>query len=263
MIRLENITAGYYENQQVLHNVNIKFEKGKFYSLLGPNGAGKSTLLKIVIGFLKPYRGKVFIKNQLLGQWEKKDLSRLIAIIPQHFNLQFDYKVKDLVLMGRFPYLKYWQNYTKKDKKIVEKVLSELDLEKLADKYFSNLSGGEKQRVSIARALAQETDIILMDEAFVNLDINHQLEIMNLLSKINLEHNKLILLVSHNINLASDYCDKLVFMQEGRIIAGGKPVEIVKPDILKQIYGKDIQTIINPISGRPNIIYPARHNEID
>ena len=167
--------------------------------------------------------------------------------------------MEDLVLMGRFPYVGYWQSYSQKDKEITQNVLKQLDLFKLRKKQFSQLSGGERKRVTIARALAQETDILLMDEAFANLDINHQLEIMQLLSEINLKQKKLIILVSHNINLASEYCQRILMMKEGKLIADGNPEKIITTKNLKKLYETNLKIIPNPITGKPNLIYPGKN----
>ncbi|MBT5420224.1 MAG: ABC transporter ATP-binding protein [Candidatus Cloacimonetes bacterium] len=161
--------------------------------------------------------------------------------------------------MGRFPYLGRWQNYTNIDNEKVRQILMQLDLISLKNKLYSQLSGGERRRVSIARALAQETKVLLMDEAFANLDINHQLEIMQLLADINREHNKLIILVSHNINLASEYCERIVMLKQGIVIADGIPESIVNSKNLKELYNADLKIIRNPISGKPNLIYPGKN----
>ena len=260
MINISNITVG-YQQKKIIKNLSLDFEKGEFCALLGPNGAGKSTLLNAIIGFLQLWNGNISVNGTGINKWQKKEIAKKIALIPQDFQLQFDYKVEDLILMGRFPYLRKWQNYTKKDKEIVEDVLKSLDLMKFKNKLFSQLSGGEKQRVSIARALVQDTDIILMDEAFSHLDINHQLEIMQLLSEINAKHEKLIILVSHNINLASEYCNRVVMLKDGNLVAKGSPERVITPQTIAKVYGTNLQIIKNPISGKPNLIYPGK-NEI-
>ena len=258
MIKIRNLTVGYFR-KEVIENLSVDFEQGEFIALLGPNGAGKSTLLKSIIGFLIPEKGEVLIKNKSVSNWNKNELARNISFIPQDFKLQFDYLVEDLVLMGRFPYLGYWQSYAQKDKEITQNVLKQLDLFKLRKKQFSQLSGGERKRVTIARALAQETDILLMDEAFANLDINHQLEIMQLLSEINLKQKKLIILVSHNINLASEYCQRILMMKHGKLIADGNPEEIITTENLKKLYKTNLKIIPNPLTGKPNLIYPGKN----
>ncbi len=212
-----------------------------------------------MIGFHPVNEGKITIGNRELKHWQKAELAKQIAIIPQDFQLQFDYTVKELVLMGRFPYLGYWQNYSQQDKKVVDKVLQKLDLIRLQDELYSQLSGGERRRVSIARALVQETDILLMDEAFANLDINHQLEIMRLLSQINQEQKKLIILVSHNINLAAEYCQRIVMMKEGKLIADGTPEDVITNQTIRDLYEIDLTVIKNPVTGQPNLIYPGRN----
>jgi len=257
MLKIKNISAG-YQNKTVIQNLILDFKMGEFCALLGPNGAGKSTLLMTMIGFQAITQGEILLKKKALKEWEKNELAKVISLIPQDFKLQFDHRVYDLVLMGRFPYLGYWQNYTKKDKDITDRILKQLDLFKLKDKMFSQLSGGEKKRVSIARALVQQSEIILMDEAFANLDINHQLEIMQILSEINRKYKKMIILVSHNINLSADYCDRIIMMKEGNIVADGNPENIINPETIKELYGTNLKVIKNPLSGKPNLIYPGK-----
>jgi len=258
MISLKNVSVS-YQQKRVLEELSIDFHKGEFCALLGPNGAGKSTLLRAILGFQLEKTGKVYVSGKELHDWPRQELAKQIAIIPQDFQLQFDYTVEDLVLMGRFPYLGRWQNYTNNDEKKVGQILMQLDLVSLKNKLYSQLSGGERRRVSIARALAQETNVLLMDEAFANLDINHQLEIMQLLSEINREHNKLIILVSHNINLASEYCGRIVMLKKGIVIADGTPENIINSKNLKELYNAELKIIKNPVSGKPNLIYPGKN----
>jgi iron complex transport system ATP-binding protein len=255
LLEIKKLTAGYGE-QEILHQVDLEFPKGEFCALLGPNGAGKTTLLKTIVGYLPYTSGDILIKKRSLQKWSKRELSRNVALISQEFSLQFDYTVEELVLMGRFPYLGYWQNYSDKDRQIVAEILAKLDLSNYASKLYSQLSGGEKKRVSIARALAQQTDIMLLDEAFTQLDINHQIEIMHILSQINKQDGKLILLISHNINLASEYCERIVLLKQGRVLADGKPAEIINQENLQRLYNARLQVIQNPVTKNPNLIYP-------
>jgi len=257
MIEIKNVVAG-YQNKTVIRNLDLRFKEGEFCALLGPNGAGKSTLLKVLLGYIKPEEGFVKIVNNRLAGWKKSELAKIVSLIPQKVEMQFDYTVEDLVLMGRFPYLGYWRGYSAKDREIVQEALQQLDLYEMRNEMFSQLSGGEQQRVAIARALVQDTPIILMDEAFSHLDINHQLEIMQILSRINREQNKLIILVSHNINLTSEYCDRIIFLKKGQLVDEGTPEEVLIPETLKTVYGADLQTVPNPVSGKPNLIYPVK-----
>jgi len=257
MIRINNVSTGYY-NQKVIDGLSLTFRRGEFCSILGPNGAGKTTLLKAIIGYLPLITGQIEIEKRDLSDWSRKELARKISIIPQEISYQFDYTVTELVLMGRYPYLNYWQTYRSLDRQEVETVLEELHLQPLRDKPYSQLSGGEKQRVNIARALVQNTAIILLDEALVHLDINHQLDIITLLADINLKHNKLIILISHNINLSADYCDRIIILKDGKLFTEGRAEEVLTAANLRAVYGTDLQVFTNPFSGKPNIFYSGK-----
>lgn len=254
IIEVKDLSLG-YRDKMVIKALDLSFDTGEFCALLGPNGAGKSTFLKALIGYLKPQLGEILILNQKLSEWKTENLAKTISLIPQDSRLQFDYSVEELVLMGRFPYLGFWQKYSSEDRRIVHDILENLDLYDIKNELYSQLSGGERRRVLIARALAQQTPIMLLDEAFANLDINHQLEIMQILSNINKKENKLIILVSHNINLSSEYCSRIIMMKQGKVVADGKPELIVNQIILKQVYKTDLEVIKNPRTGKPNLMY--------
>ncbi len=256
MIRLNRISTGYYD-RKVIDNLTLDFRTGEFCSILGPNGAGKTTLLKAIIGFLPLISGEILIKGKNLGEWQRKELAKVMSLIPQEINYQFDYTVRELVLMGRYPYMSYWQTYSSRDRQEVERLLDDLELYQFRNKPYSQLSGGEKQRVHLARALVQNTDIILLDEALVHLDINHQLDIIKLLSEINRRHNKLIVLISHNINLSADYCDRIIILKDGKLFKEGTPRQVLTTGNLKRVYDTDFQVFQNPYSGKPNILYPG------
>jgi len=259
MIELKKVSAG-YQHQDVINEVDLKFRNGEFCAILGPNGAGKSTLLKTLPGYIQRSRGEITISQKSIDSWSRKELARKISLIPQDFQLQFDFTIRDLVLMGRFPYTGSLQNYSREDRDKVDSVLEQLDLYKVRKKMFSQLSGGEKQRVSIARVLVQETDVILMDESFSHLDINHQIEIMDIVSGINRKAGKTIILVSHNINLAAEYCDRVILIKSGRIFKDGPPKEIICKENLHQLYGMELQIVTNPQTGNPYLLYPGYKN---
>ncbi|MBW6516835.1 MAG: ABC transporter ATP-binding protein [Candidatus Cloacimonetes bacterium] len=254
MIKLQNVSTGYYK-QKVIENLTLTFRKGEFCSILGPNGAGKSTLLKAIIGFLPLSQGDIYIKDKNLNSWQRKELAKVISVIPQEITYQFDYTVTELVLMGRYPYRNFWQTYSAADRREVDAVLDELHLFPLRYKPYSQLSGGEKQRVNIARALVQKTEIILLDEALVHLDINHQLDIIKLLADINRHHNKLIVLISHNINLSSDYCDRIMILKDGQLFSEGTPQDVITVENLKRVYNTELQIFENPFTKKPNVFY--------
>jgi iron complex transport system ATP-binding protein len=256
MIKINELSAG-YQDRQVLDRVNLHFEAGIQTAILGPNGAGKSTLLKCISGYLPPVSGEIEIDGKAIGSYNRRELAKKIAIIPQNFQLQFEYQVRELVLMGRYPYLSYLGIYSRNDYHKVDSVLEELDLKEFTGKNFSELSGGEQQRVAIARALVQETPILLLDEAFANLDVNHAIGIMQILNGINLCRNMTIIVVSHNINLAVEYCEQVVMLKEGKVVQKGKPQEVITESILSEVYGQKIKVITNPESGQPNLVYSS------
>lgn len=256
MIELQDIKAG-YDDKDVLQGITLSIQEGEFTTVIGPNGAGKSTLLYTLTGFLALRGGSILIKGKALEHWHKKDLAKVIALIPQETAMPFDYMVEEMVLMGRYPWLELMQSYSQQDLQIVLEILQKLDLTELKDRYYSQLSGGEKQRVLLARALAQQTEVILLDESLSQLDINHQVEFMQLLSDINRRDGKCIILVSHNINLAANVSSHLIFLKNGRLIACGIPAEVITQDRLKELFDIDLTLQTNPLSGQPNLIFPG------
>jgi iron complex transport system ATP-binding protein len=254
MINIKNLSAG-YGDKIVLHDISLELAENEFTFILGPNGAGKSTLLKTINGIIAPTHGDITIIEKSFKDYEEKELARAIAFIPQEFHLQFDFTVKEFVLMGRFPWTKQLDTYTKKDVEITEKYLSQLNLVEYNDRYFNQLSGGEKQRILIARALVQETDIILLDESLSFLDINHQIEILKLLKDINEREGKSIIMVSHNLNLAAEFGKRIIFLKNGEVFTSGSPAEVYTKDMLSQIFEMEIAMMENPFTGKMNIVY--------
>jgi iron complex transport system ATP-binding protein len=257
MISVTKLCCGYAGNE-VLRDLDLELSERDFAVLAGPNGAGKSTLVYALLGFLKPLRGVISLFGKPLGAYRRSDLARLIAFVPQESVFQFDYTVTDIVLMGRYPYQGLMQTWLPRDHEVVAGVLERLGLGALAQRYFSQLSGGEKQRVLIARALAQETRYIFLDETLSQLDINHQIEIMGILRKINSDQGIGVLLISHNLNLGANFADKMVFLSQGRVLGSGSPAEMMRPELLSSLFGMELETMLNPSSGQPNLIYPGR-----
>lgn len=256
MIKISKLRCGYGETD-VLRNLSLELLPNDFAVIIGPNGAGKSTLLYAIMGFINPLEGSIEISGKELSQYKRSDLAKLISYVPQESFFQFDFLVSDIVLMGRYPWLKLMQSWTREDKEIVDKILLSLGLEKLSNRYYSQLSGGEKQRVLIARALAQETAYIFLDETLSQLDINHQIEIMLMLNSIHEQTGKSILLISHNLNLAANYAKRLIYLKDGNVIGSGKPDQMMNSTLLKELFGIELSTISNPATGRINILYPG------
>lgn len=255
MIEIHKLSCAYGE-KLILKEISLSLLPGDFCALLGPNGAGKSTLLYSLMGYVKPSSGRITIFGKDLAHLKRPYLARQLAFVPQESSAEFDHTVFETVLMGRFPYLGLFQAHTEEDRKAVDSTLELLGLSDLRLRWLSQLSGGEKQRVLIARALVQETPFILLDESLSQLDINHQIEIMSLLKQINQQQGKAVLIVSHNLNLAANYADKLIFLKEGHLLATGTAQNLMQSHTLHQLFGIHLDTVNNPNSGRPNIIYP-------
>ena len=257
MIKIQNVYLNYGE-KRVLENVSLHFEKDKFYGIIGPNGVGKSTLLKSIIGYFTPKSGDIFINDKKISEYSHHNLAKIISLIPQSINLQFDYTIREIVLMGRFPYISYFKGYSKEDYDICDQTLKRLDLWKYRDTKFTNLSGGEQQRSIIARALVQDTPIILLDEAFSHLDLHHQLDLVEWLKNINENDNKLIIMVSHQLNLAFEFCHELIILKDKKVMMTGKPEEIISTETIQKIYGNKLFVNENPHSKRPNIFFSGK-----
>ncbi|MFA7542975.1 MAG: ABC transporter ATP-binding protein [Candidatus Cloacimonadaceae bacterium] len=255
MIIVKNLSYSYSESP-VLQEISLELPASGFSVLVGPNGAGKSTLLYLLMGYLLPKTGKISLYNKDIKQYRPQELAAEIAFIPQESHSEFDYLVKDTVLMGRYPYLGLWQPYGKEDEESVAKALEMMQLNDLKERYLSELSGGEKQRVYLARALAQNTKYILLDESLSQLDINFQVEIIRLLKELSTAQGKAIVLVSHNLNLAANYADKMILLKQGRLIANGTPNEVMQEALLAKLFDLPLMVQRNPISGVNNLIYP-------
>ncbi|MPW39035.1 ATP-binding cassette domain-containing protein [Thermococcus sp. 101 C5] len=248
VIRVENLKFA-YNGLNVLENVSLEIERGEFVAVLGPNGAGKSTLLKCIAGLLR-CEG-IEILGKPLEHYSRRDLARIIGCVPQSVNPGF-MRVFDIVLLGRKPYMGF--KPSGKDIKIVNETLKKLGIQHLALKPANRLSGGELQKVSIARALAQEPEILLMDEPTNNLDPKSQLEVMKIAKEF-AKAGKVSIAVMHDVNLALRFADRFIFMRNGKIIADGKE-EILKPEIFEKVY--EIKGFVGKLSGIPVFIADPR-----
>jgi iron complex transport system ATP-binding protein len=256
MIETHSLRCG-YGSRNVLDGVDLRLQDSEFSVLAGPNGSGKSTLLYTLLGYLRPSSGTISMWGKSLASYKRMELARLIAFVPQECVFQFDYRVREIVLMGRFPYLGVMQTYGPEDHKVADSVLCRLGLEDFRERWFSQLSGGEKQRVLIARALAQDTKFIFLDESLSQLDINHQIEIMGLLRSIHTQSGIGVLLISHNLNLAANYAGRLIFLKDGKVLGSGTPFDLMRPEVLSALFGMRLSTAPHPVSGIPNLIYPG------
>lgn len=238
MLELKNLSFGYKE-KKTLKNINMYVNSGEVVGIIGPNGSGKSTLLKCMNLILKP-KGHIFLEGTELQTLNLKEISKIIGYVPQSIHgSSFPIKVFDVVLLGRRPYIRW--NVRDKDLDFVSEIFSLLNLNNLSMRNFNELSGGEKQKILMARALAQEPKVLLLDEPTSNLDVKHQLEIMDVIRNLSREKSLAVVIVLHDLNLASRYCDRLVLLNSGQIFATGTPEEILINSNIKTVYNVDAE----------------------
>ncbi len=242
-----------YGSVPVLDGITFNVERGTFTGVLGPNGSGKTTLVRCLSRVLKPRRGTVLLEDRDLYTENPRRVARKMAVVPQESDTAFSFTVAEVVLMGRFPHLKMFQKEGEKDFAAAARAMELTGTSHLAGRPVTALSGGERQRVVIARALAQEPEVILLDEPTSHLDINHQLEVLELLKRLSRQENLTVICVFHDLNLAAQYCDRLIVMKEGRIFALGRPEEVLTPQNVRNVFGASVAVRRHPLSGRPLI----------
>ena len=239
-----------YKNIDALKHVGIGLNKGEVLSIVGPNGAGKTTLLKCIVGIVKPDNGTVLIDGKDTSRMKRLDLARCIGYVPQSTPSKFPITVFDAVLMGRRPYI-VWKP-SERDLEIVADLLRSMGLEDMALRDFDHLSGGQKQKVLLARAFAQDTDYLLLDEPTSNLDLRHQMEVMEMISGMVKKKGMAAILAVHDLNLASRFSDTVVMLNAGRVFCSGKPMEVMTVENIRSVYG--VEATINQNDGNPYIL---------
>ena len=249
-----------YENREIIQGVDITIPPNKISVIIGSNGCGKSTLLKSFARLLKPVAGSIEINDKQLKEFHSKQLAQILGLLPQSPIVPEGISVFDLVSRGRFPYQSFLKGMSNEDKKAVENALKIMDIEEIADRNVDELSGGQRQRVWIAMALAQQTDILLLDEPTTYLDISYQIEILDLLTDINKKHKTTIVMVLHDINLSARYADYIFAINKGKLICEGKPSEVISENLIKQVFDLDCVVIEDPISKTPMIVPKGKHH---
>jgi iron complex transport system ATP-binding protein len=250
LLRAENCSYS-YGHVRALDHISMEFEQGGFYGLLGPNGSGKSTLLRLLTGTFIPGEGEIYIKGKPLSRTRRRDLARLIAFVPQDFHMDFPFTVSEIVMMGRFSYQGLLGRGSERDLQAVSMAMELTRTKELADRPVTNLSGGELQRVVLAQALAQESEILLLDEPTSHLDIKFQLEILELLKELKRSMGLTIISSLHDLNLASLYCHHLFFMKKGRLITHGPVEEVFTEEIITGVFDAPVKIIPQPEGGHP------------
>jgi iron complex transport system ATP-binding protein len=252
IIKMDKVGFSYNGNE-VLRDISFDIQPGEFVGLIGPNGSGKTTLLKLIEGILPPREGEILIQGKPVGQMKRRALARIIAVVPQESSTVFPFVVHEVVLMGRTPHLAPWQFEGAKDYDIVNRALAMTDTMHLADRPMDRLSGGERQRVLIARALAQEPRVMLLDEPTAFLDIRHQVVFFNLIKWLNKNERLTVLAVTHDVNLAALYCDRIILLGEGSIRVMGRPVDVVTEEHMQAVYNTPVFVDRHPIVGLPRV----------
>lgn len=250
-IRNLDYTAG---SNHILKNINISFEQGEFIGIIGPNGSGKTTLLRHISAWLKPEKNAVLINERDVLSFSEKELAREMALVAQSSQIEFEFTAMDVVLMGRSPYISRFQDESRRDLGIARNAMEVTHTWHLKDRTANSLSGGELQRVMIARALAQDTSILLMDEPISHLDIHHQIEILDLVKGLQIEKGLTVVAVLHDLNLAAQYCDELILLHNGEICCSGSAQEVLTQENIYRVYGINVYVMKNPINGFPLII---------
>jgi iron complex transport system ATP-binding protein len=256
MISLENITAG-YDGRPVLRDVRFDVAPGEFLGMIGPNGCGKTTLLRTVSGALPTMAGRVVVQRSDVREIGRRKLARIMACLLQDLALDLAFTVQELVLMGRAPHLPRIGGETKHDFEVVGHALHLCDVSHLADRPITEMSGGERQRVLIAMCLAQEPRVLLLDEPTSHLDIGHQLSVLDLMAKLNRQTGVTVIAVLHDLNLAAEYCQRLLVLNDGRVAALGTPEEVLTAEMVSTVYGTTVLIERNPLSGKPHVVLAA------
>jgi iron complex transport system ATP-binding protein len=258
-LTLENVQFEYSkekngQNHFNLMDINLSFNRGEFISLLGPNGSGKSTLLKIISGLLKPLSGRITLDDKSYSSIQVKDLAKKIAFVPQSSLTVFPFSVYEIVMMGRTPYLNYIGFETKEDKNIVEDALQLVGITHLKNHCINEVSGGEAQLAFIARAMVQKPEIILLDEPNSHLDIKHQITIFNLIKSQNIKNSLTVISVSHDLNLAGFYSDRIILIKNGRIFKDDITAQILTSENINAVFNVESVVAFNPEINKLNII---------
>lgn len=250
--RCEQLTTG-YPRHTILHELTLNLRPGQLTVLLGANGCGKSTLLKVLAGQLPVEQGHVYLQDRALADWSANERARVLAYLPQHPSLHADLTVFDLVRLGRFPHQSWRHQWQEEDANAVRDALLATGLTELADVPVATLSGGQQQRAWIAMTLAQQGDILLLDEPVNHLDLNHQIQMMDLVRQL-ANQGKTLIVVLHDLNLASRYADELVLLAEGRVLAQGNASRVLQPDLIASALGQQVRVIPDPVYGSPLVI---------
>ena len=253
LLHIENARFRYEGSNWELGDLSLSLAAGELLAIIGPNGSGKSTLLKLAAGVLAPASGSVVLEGRSMAEYARSDVARALGYLPQGVAYAFDYLVRDVVAMGRFPHLSGLGFLSRADLDVMDRCLARTETAAYRDRRISHLSGGERQRVFLASVLAQEPRVLLLDEPTASLDIHHQTGFFRLLRDL-AGHGIGVAVVTHDLNLASFHCERLCLMCEGRLVEEGTPEDILRPTTLSDVYGETIRVERDAATGRPFVL---------
>ncbi|MCR4512783.1 ABC transporter ATP-binding protein [Aeromicrobium sp. 50.2.37] len=258
-LRAQDLTLGYAETDVVSH-LDVEVPPGRITVIVGANACGKSTLLRGLARLLKPRHGTVLLDGTSVHEQRSTDVARIVGLLPQTPVAPDGITVADLVGRGRYPHQGWFRRWGAEDDAAVAEALEATGTADLADRPITGLSGGQRQRVWVAMALAQDTDLLLLDEPTTYLDINHQVELLDLLTDLNREHGKTIAMVLHDLNLAFRYADHIIAMKHGEIVVEGSPSDVIDAAVVEDVFGLACQVVPDPVSGTPLVVPRSRHH---
>jgi iron complex transport system ATP-binding protein len=239
LLQVNGVTFG-YERLPLFYDVHLQVQTGEMVGLLGPNGSGKTTLLRLISGVLRPQQGAIELEERNLQDWGRRGVAQNIAVVPQELHVPFAFTVQQMVNLGRTPYINLFGSKTSRDANSVQDAMHAADITPLGERIFNELSGGERQRVLVAMALAQQPKLLLLDEPTAHLDIKYQIDMLELIQRLNRERGVAVIAALHDLNLAARYFPRLVLFQRG-IVADAGPAEVLEPHLLKRVYGINVQ----------------------
>lgn len=253
ILEIRKLSCG-YGKKTVLHNINFSVQEGEIIGIIGPNGSGKTTLLRAITRLIKPKKGSVLLKGKDIWSIKIKEFVKTIAIVPQYFN-GGEMSVEEFVLLGRIPHFNRYQFLeTKKDLDTAKRCMDLTDTLRLKDHLVEEISGGEKQLTLIARGLTQEPKILLLDEPTTHLDITHQIQILDLIKRLNKKFGITVIMILHDLNLASEYCGRLVLINKGSVCRIGQPKNVMDYRVIEEVYNTVVLINKNPVSGKPYVL---------
>jgi len=256
-LELRDVSFAYPGGRKVLDGVTVTVPKGAIWSLVGPNGSGKSTLLRLMAGLIAPGHGQVLLSGRPLSRIRPRERARRIAFLPQSVAPAFGFPARQIVAMGRYPHARGLGLETRQDWQLVDRSMAWTDTTSLASRELNTMSGGERQRVLIAAALVQASDLLLLDEPTTALDVNHQIGIHRLLNRLSAEHGWTVVTVTHDLNLAAHFSRHVIMLKEGRVVASGSPSDVLTCDRVEDVYGVAMHRLTHPTTGAP-VLVPAQ-----